>query len=360
MKKILFLEDKSYYQDLGILEKVDNNKNYTLEFNGIRKYKISIEKLKKYHCVVSLFYTNPVSNFIIIKAKQQNIKTILISDGVFDFSNAFNNRMQLKYGLKLFHPIIHDIFLSVGKQEKNYFGKGVRAIQFLPKKVINTKVRIPLPNVNKILITTANTAYFNETEKELLISILKRIIQELDSKGHQYFFRIFDENIINALNVKPINNQVEGSFEQALANADYVITTPSSISINAMYHNRPVAHLQYRDLPIYLQSAWVISGSYPIGKTIKSMLEKEEDRLKIQNNILEQYLVQNTPSEVFEDAIHSEIINSRNNDIDIFVNKNLKNMLESRLNFNLEYLARRLYKGLKKKKIFRKLRYKIK
>lgn len=355
MEKILFLEDKKYFDMLGLKEIY---KKYKCEFNGIRYYKISSSKLKSYKAIISFLYHNPISNFIILKAKRLGVKTIFLSDGIYEFANAYKNEELNKYKLKLFDPIIHNIFLCIGKKEKKLFQNSYNHVeQFLPKRVLNIKKeKIILKEKGKILITTANTAYFNEIEKKQLILLMKEVIKELEKLKLDYIFRIFDSELIKVLRIEPQKNYKNGTFEQILEKVEYVITTPSSISLTSMYHQRAVAQLIYRDTPLLLQSGWNISKSYPIRETLTSFIKKDKERMNFQNNILKEYIIEKEIDEILDDIINKEYKIK----IENFIKTNEENMLNSIFNFNVEYFFRKIYLVIKKNRYIKQIKKYIK
>ena len=103
MKKynVLFLEDKLYYDSLISL---DLNK-YKPTYNGMSFYKSSDKKLLSYDLIINFTFNSDLVNFIINRAKNLNIKTVLLADGIFEWSNAFQNPVFKKKKIKLFHPI---------------------------------------------------------------------------------------------------------------------------------------------------------------------------------------------------------------------------------------------------------------
>lgn len=352
-KKILFAEDKKYYINLGIDSFFDNSK-YILEFNGMKNYKITDKKIKEYSAVVSFNYTSPLVNFLILKAKKNGVKTILMSDGIIDWANLFDNPKQKKYDLDLYHPIIHDYFFCLGKEEKDYFNfLGNNTEQYMLNRIIPNKDKLDLPNNDKFLITTANTAYFNDLERDHLEKILKKVIDILNEMNIDYIFRIFDEYLINSLGIQSENNYNEGDFDSVLSKVDFVITTPSSITINSMYHDRAVAQLIYRDTPMFVQSGWNINLGSNIKQTINSILSKDKNRINFQKWQVEQYVNVDSEKKIIE-ILDSDDINESGK-IEDFINNNLYNLINSKYNFNLEYLIRKIYLKLKKKKYFKKI-----
>lgn len=349
--KVLFLENKNYLNELGIFKDV-------LYFDGIKDYSISDNKIKKYDLLISQLYTNPVSNFLILKAKKNNIKTILVADGITDWANSFSNPMNNKYKLNQFHPILHDIFLCVGKDESEYFNfLGYKTMQYLPDRMAPTIPRLGRGNNQTFLITTANTAYYNEDEKRFLVDLLKQIINQLKKLNIKYVFRIFDSKLIEELNIEASSNKKDGSYEECLSNVDYVITTPSSISFTTMYHGKPLAHLIYRDSPIFIQSGWNLSGSINIEESLKKMMTYDVDRMNFQEFQVSKYIIEN---EKIEKEVLEKLKNLKDENIEKFINQNLYNMLNSSFNFNIEYFVRRIYLKFKGMKIMTILRKKIK
>jgi hypothetical protein len=168
-----------------------------------------------------------------------------------------------------------------------------------------------------------------------------------------YIFRIFDEYLINSLGIQSENNYNKGNFDSVLSKVDFVITTPSSITINSMYHDRAVAQLIYRDTPMFVQSGWNINLGSNIKQTINSILSKDENRINFQKWQVEQYVNVDSEKKIIE-ILDSDNINESGKTED-FINNNLYNLINSKYNFNLEYLIRKIYLKLKKKKYFKKI-----
>ncbi|WP_033578286.1 hypothetical protein [Priestia aryabhattai] len=351
-EKILFLEQKKYYEDLGFLD-YKKIKEYDLEFDGNKNYKLDDSTIKTYKFVVSALYHDEVSNFLVLKAIKNNVKTILLGDGIIDWANMFEHPFLKKKGYELYHPILQDSFLCVGSFEKKYFEfLGVNAYTFLPKRILDKKEKIPITTQGEILITTANTAYFSEYEFNTLIDLLDDLLKELSYLKDKIYFRIFDSRIVNKLNISDNRNLINGSFENILKDFDIVVSTPSSIVLNAMYHGRAVAQLLYRDNPIFLQSGWYINHPRNIKNTLEDMIVKNEHRMIFQQFIISEYINSLDDNEAF----NKEVKNIKKVDF----NETLYKMLNSKFNINFSYFARNSYLKFKKVKLVKKIAKKIK
>lgn len=336
--KILVLEDRIYYR--GLIE--FDEKLYNVEYNGLKYYK---SNLNQFDLIVSFDFIGDLGNFIITKAKIQGVKTLLIADGILEWSNMFNNKKVLSKNLKLFHPILHDYFFCVGEIEASYFRSlGQKTKNYIPIRMNSTKNKMNSTksmanSKHDFLITTANTAYHNQKEKTLLITILKKIKKDLEKSNLTYGFRLFDKSLLKELGLS--DNYISDNFSDTLKNFKCLISTPSSIIITAMELNIPVAQIIYRDSPIFVQSGWLISN-LNFDSTFDSMLKFEKERMDFQRFQIQNYLnCQSDISEIVKSPLNE---NKKKIEFDI----RLYNMINSRYNFNIEYIFRKMYLFLKK------------
>jgi hypothetical protein len=341
--KILVLEDRIDYKGLMDFDE----KLYDIQYNGLKYYK---SDLKQFDLIISFNFLSDLGNFIITKAKVQGVKSLLLADGIIEWSNLFNNKDFLDKNLKLFHPILHDYFFCVGKQEAFYFNSlGQKTHNYIPTRMKNTessksnmnKTNKSNPGTYDFLLTTANTPYHNDAEKNILLKVFKQIIKELDNMQCSYAFRISNEFLIKELKISKSDNFIEGKFDYIFNNFKCLITTPSSIIFSAMECIKPVAQIIYRDTPLFLQSGWMIT-SLNIDTTIKSMLNNEKERMNFQSYQLEYY---NPDKGDIKDVIS---LPKEKTHLTNDFNMRIYNMIQSKYNFNLEYFARKIFLKFKK------------
>ena len=356
-KNIIFLESKDFYKD--ILDPFFF-KDVDFQFDGAKFYK-NVSFLKKFDLVIYTIYSSSLYNKIIFLCKKNNIPTMLLMDGICEFSNFTKNKNIQRLGFDNYFPIIADYIAVVGERAKFYFNElDTTALMFLPPRVMN---KAELDNFNhsikkdmsteKFLITTANTAYYDSEEFERLCNLLKKTISALNKDGYDYIFRIFDQRIIDFLKIDSGYNKTEGSFEEVVKSVGFVITTPSSIMLQAMSLGKPVGLLLYRDSPLFIQSGWIFHDGVNFQDTIKSMVSLDEKRMAFQSCEIKRvsgYTVIND---------QKNIIKNKSIDYAEFVNKNLLNMLNSKFNFNFEFFLRRTYWKLRKNKFLKRLRSRV-
>lgn len=343
--KILFSEEEWYYRDLGL----DDIEGVTYVFGGMRFYKAPPEELSQYNAFLCAYYTMPHNAVLTKKFKTLGIRTILCCDGIFDFSNAFLNIMHRKYGLVQFHPILQDYFICVGKREAAYFCNGVDAMEYMPKRMISSERPSLCPQEKRVLITTANTSYFNDAEYERLFRLISDVLGLLIEKDVNFAVRLFDNRLLEDLNAKfsslPLNDVGEG-FEKTLERYSAVVTTPSSVAVVSMFHQRPTALLVYRDFPMFLQSGWLVPSAAVFEGLLSGFLLADRDRMVIQNRLYKNYATEKGLSDRISEILEKGDTNlPKYRD---FINQSYENMLESRFNFNAEWYVRRLYRFLKR------------
>ncbi|ASI89244.1 hypothetical protein [Vibrio mediterranei] len=278
-------------------------------------------------------------------------KSIGLQDGVFDFSNSFNNPFFFNKSYKLHFPAINDVILCFGKKEASYiagFNKRTVVKTYIPEFVKRTMkladdFNNPEPEYD-VMLTTANTAYFDESEFKLLVNYLESVIDSLLSSGYKICIRIFDNQLLNALSLEDIDNLKEGSFVEAAANVKSVITTPSTLAVESMILGLPTATLIYRDMPITTQTGWMLYNPAIVCSVVESMLNNNRERLSIQRVLLENYLEPEVKDATVKTLTRlSQLSDQSKTGREGFA----ESILLSTWNFNLKFLIKRLLCKLK-------------
>jgi hypothetical protein len=350
---ILFCEDRAYYDLLG-LEPLDGV-NFT--FGGMKFYKASDEFLSCFDMFVCAFYFSPPTVLLTLKFKRLGVRTAIVADGIFDLCNAFNNRLHKKNGLIQFHTILQDYFICVGSEEVNYFKCcDYRVRRYMPKRIQANSSMVPLPLTFSVLITTANTAYFDENEFKSLVILLQDVCNLLASRNVSYSVRLMDSRLYDELCLRVnsrIFNDTEDDFETTLQRYSSVISTPSSVVITSMLHKRSTAILVYRDYPILTQAGWLLASAESFKVALEGFLNHESDRMLVQERLRAMYIATPRLSSVLRDSLVDDNFCPAN--VDLYVNRSLYNMLNSPLNFNLTWTARTIYLRLSKIYLFQSL-----
>lgn len=355
--KILFSEHEAYYRELGL----KNFPDVSYVFNGSRFYNNNKCFFECFDLFVCAFYTMPHNVLLTMKFKQINKPSVIISDGIFDFSNALDNPMVKKYDVTMYHPILQDYLICVGSKEAAYFSNNVNSFHYLPTRVLSKTNMIPLPTQAKLLITTANTAYFNQDEFDALVILINGVVEVLTVSNVDFSLRIYDEELLKSISQnfsRVLVNDIGTNFERCLESYSGVITTPSSIAVTSMYHKRAVALLIYRDKPMLLQSGWLISTKEIFQQSLASFVNLEQKRLVIQHDILKTYLTDEGMTDLLL-KLASEPYDA-NDFKSSYINISYFNMLNSKFNFNFEWLIRKVYLRFKNSQLMKIIKLRIK
>lgn len=274
MKKILFLQPRSYFERLG----VDFSKaNFHALFHSPMLYYGKIEP--DVFCVISCLDHSVISRYIGSEYRKNGIPFYLIMDGVFEWSNAVSNPFLKKLGVKLLSPIFYDGVLCVDAGLNNMLNElDIMTLQY------SSGILAENSEGSGFLVTTANSAYFNEVEYRQMIVLLKKIINTLKLMNLTVRYRVFDNRIVNDLSIPVDENIISGDFSNCVKPFAAVVTTPSTIAQTAMEMDKPVCILDYRDGPLFLQTGWRFHDSIDAATVILSMVGRDPDRMGYQRD----------------------------------------------------------------------------
>jgi hypothetical protein len=368
MYKVLILESELYHKRANVINPEVHFPDCDLQYNGIYKYSKGKEFFYTFDLVVSVLYLSPTCNYIINKCKGYGVKTMLLTDGLIEWSNMFNNPFALSKGTFYYHPIYHDYFAIMGSKEKEYFNSHsqVKAIDFTPNRILKD-MRVK-KNKNGdvvegvVLLTTANNPYFNQYEKSVLIKLLLLSQNHLIENNQPYKSRVFDQEIYSLLadNDSQITNDILTDFDTCMSDVSHVITTPSTIVISAMLKGVPVCQLIYRNEPVFLQSGWSLNTIQNIDMFFGDFLLDNPNKINFQNATLNEYVrceslldqVKTHQNELYEQSNNSKNIEKN------FVNDNFILNFEPLVRSFNEIVKQYLPSSIKKVwlTVFKKLR----
>lgn len=271
---------------------------------------------------------------------------ISIQDGVYDFCNGFTHPF-FSNNYRLYYPAVSNVVIAGNKNDCGIIkalNPSVDVYSYrLPASAVLGDAHMKADNLKlyDVLITTANTAYFNDYEKDLLIELINETVKYLESSGLSFCFRIFDGVLADGISTLTSgNNKIEGSFSDVLTLCRSVVSTPSTVVVEAMAHDVPVAVYIYRDFPVSVQGGWIIRDTNSIGSVIQGMLSKPSARMDIQRAILHSY------TDVDYEFLTPDLLKSLAMDApklsDVAAEFSLE-MLNSRWNLNFKYIAKRIY-----------------
>lgn len=255
---------------------------------------------------------NAPAALMITKLRDCCIPTLHIADGILEWRNTWNQErinQPSGGGMPLYQPILCDKFACLGRSHarilESWGNLGKCEIVGSPRFDPMLKIR-PRPVSDagpvRVLIVTARTPYFSDRERDKTVASLMDLKDWFDKNakmGERDLLPVWrltkglDREIGLPTGDKP---GPKSDLVTALNEADAVITTPSTVLLEAMLMRRPVALLDYTNSPQYVPAAWRIMAPHHIGETIRDLVAPPPARLLYQDTILHDALECRTPA----------------------------------------------------------------
>lgn len=347
--RVLFIES---YEKCIILGVLSGFSDWDCEFDGRRFFRRDDKFFKRYDLVVASNYASSISNLICCKCKTVGIKTLFFADGIYDLANSVRNPLLVRSNRVLYGFLPFDEFATISNVPLYCGSPNFR--KYVPDRIIRCNGPMDSSkNEKKILITTANTAYFNDSERSRFIKLIRGIVCYLDQQEVYYSFRIFDESLLKEIAVgQHVSNVLISSFEECLESYSHVITTPSSIVLTSIYHGKATAQLIYRSEPPSISTAWNIPSVEVFIESFRTFIDKDDYLMKFQTESIKELDELSKPRHVVQAVLstlgtESEVKTS----ISDFRKSEVERIMESSLNFNIEFFVRKFFE----KKKFSKL-----
>lgn len=270
-------------------------------------------------------------------------KVIAVLDGVFDFSNAFEHPFYTS-SYKLFYPALCNVIIAGSVEHANLIRGLNPNLKVTSYQFPSLRNDLDCRNISDMkefdfLITTANSAYFNDMEREQLIRFIVEAIEYLDQNGFSYCLRLFDKSLLSTLGEAAIGkNLCEDTFSNVAKRCRNILTTPSTVVVEAIAMDIPVGVFLYRNFPLTIQGGWVVRSVDSIQEVIEDMVVAPPERMDIQRALLANFKETDFP-EVTPSILKSLAINSPSiKDVSMHY---AFDMLESKWNFNLKYFIKK-------------------
>lgn len=227
-------------------------------------------------------------------AKSLNIPTLTLQDGILEWRFMFENPIYEgdKQGAPLHFPVLADKYACISPYYAHLIqclgNEGRVEVTGMPKMD-----KLPIlpytpdmtPNKRKrVMIITATKPWFKEEQKEVVLEMLTDLKEYFEQNSHiEPVWRItkllFQELDVNtSFNAKESTELVE-----QIMSCDAVISMPSTAIIEAMRCGKPVAQIDYFNVPNMVNTTWKISCRNHIDQTIKELLNPEPFKMWMQD-----------------------------------------------------------------------------
>jgi 2-polyprenyl-3-methyl-5-hydroxy-6-metoxy-1,4-benzoquinol methylase len=255
--------------------------------------------------LVSHEHYEPASQAGLYRALAQGIPTVVLPDGVLGFRNTWEHP-QLMNGA-IFNPVAGTAFASLSPSHADAIQQWNSRqccvpVGFPPlDKYYGLRRRTTSQGARqRILIATAKTPYFTPDQRALVIKALFEISsyeKSLSTKiqSPEFKWRV-TQDLPQVLQLNKASIDDRPHLSDVLQEVDAVITTYSTVILEAMMLGLPVALLDYGNEPQYVNCAWQIKAGDQIESIISQLLSPKNEYLDFQDWCLHQAVLCDSPA----------------------------------------------------------------
>jgi len=242
------------------------------------------------------------------RAKDAGVPSLTIQDGIIEYEHCWKKRLDrfrplLTDRIAVFGDFTKKILISWGTSEDKIDVTGC------PRFDGYTKLDKALPSKPCILLTSANTPFMDDVTKEEFRDSFLMIAKALTSIGIDFFIRLNKEKTVNLFLNEPnvikrlrqnkhsVADRIlkrlninQRTIAQDIQCVSAVITSVSTIALEAMAFERPVAIFNFSGETTYHKASWEIAGSHQIQKVVQELLSPPPPKILFQHQLFNEYV----------------------------------------------------------------------
>lgn len=239
------------------------------------------------------------------QARALSIPTLLIMDGIIEWRHTWQDpKTGACEGVPIFQPVLTDKIACLGKQSariiESWGNQGKCEVVGAPRMDHFLDQPVPPPPHEypfRLLVATANTPGFTSHQVELVKKSLADLRDALMVHSEWRVSWRVNPEIKRELQLQDtFLGAATLPLKEALAAVDAVITTPSTLQLEAMLAKRPTALLDYSNSPHYVECAWSITSQTHISTVLSELAAPSYARLMWQDYLLHDNLECRSPA----------------------------------------------------------------
>lgn len=261
---------------------------------------------------VAVFYSEHFDRFrqACQQLKKKQVATLYMIDGILEWRNAWENRPDEPACPYAMRPVLSHKAACIGPSQARILRSwgnelkvaitGVPRFDCLPRSA-DPELKPPA-DVFRVMVATAKTPAFTEVQLQRVIaslSDLKSWFERNPSVGGRRIEIVWrlTGDLDRHLEVGNRLGDLSGiEIANLLPNVDCVITTASTLMLEAMLYDVPVCLLDYHNSPAYLASAWTIGCAGHIPDVIASLADPTPAKMVFQRTQLNDALYLQSPA----------------------------------------------------------------
>ena len=228
----------------------------------------------------------PHHRLVSAEAARRDIPTLYVMDGVLEWSYVWNNQSYISPSGTMAQPLIAGHIAAIGRHPARVLASlGLRDrthVVGLPRLDGFPRTRTIRPHESPtVLVACARTPSHNlehEANVTRALSDLKAAMEEI---GLRATWRI-PGRLASEIGVAPSHAPLVESLDQV----DALVTFPSTLALEGMLKGLPTAIVEYRPVPVYLDSAWQIRSKEHIYPVLNELLYPPAEKKAYQDHCL--------------------------------------------------------------------------
>jgi hypothetical protein len=227
-------------------------------------------------------------------ARRAGIPSLVLQDGILEWRCQYENPLfGAGGGAPQHQPVIADKIACLGRQSARQIAAwgnpGKVEVTGMPR-LDHLLSRPPVPvhrPGHRVLVMTAKNPGFTAAQRDITIQSVRDIQTALAARPDLKVLWRVSQSVATALQVEnQLRDVASGELAAVVEQTDAVITTPSTAMLEAMRLGRPVAALDYHNVPRFVPTAWTISAPGQINAVLAELLDPPPAKFAFQNDCL--------------------------------------------------------------------------
>lgn len=237
-------------------------------------------------------------------AHKTNIPSLVLQDGILEWRCQYENPIfGFGGGAPQHQPVIASKIACIGNQSARQiaaWGNSHKVeVTGMPRMDYLRDFEVPPPTKpgKRLLVMTAKKPGFTPEQIQITLRSLQDVQRYLSSRADIEVVWRITKSLHTQLGVEnQLKDLASQELAQILSRVDAVITTPSTAMLEAMLLRRPVAALDYHNVPRFVLTAWTISAPDHVEPVINELLSPPANKLDYQDFCLHDCLYLKFPA----------------------------------------------------------------
>jgi hypothetical protein len=237
-------------------------------------------------------------------ARAARVPSLVLQDGILEWRCQYENPLfGMGGGAPQHQPVMADKIACIGAQSARQIAAwgnaGKVEVTGMPRldHLLSRRPEPPRAPGTRLLVMTAKNPGFTPEQLAVTLRSLADLREELARRPELSVSWRVSRNVAEALSIPSTLTRVDSAeLADAVEAADAVITTPSTAMLEAMRLSRPVAVLDYHNVPRFVPSAWTISSREQMAPTLAELASPPARKMAYQREVLRDALRGDGPS----------------------------------------------------------------